>query len=101
MRDGPRDGHAGVAAGGLGEADPVLEDLSGRGKVGQGDTGEGQPVRSEPDRGGSQPAAAGPPMRGDPAVVNLDPGVNLVGEADGVGCEQGVDVGATSGGGAS
>lgn len=93
-RMGHSPGHrrVGVAARGLGEANTTGLDHWRRGNVGQGDAGEGQPARQQPDRGRFEPAASRHPLGDDLAGLDLDPAVKLVGEPDGVGGKQRLDV---------
>ena len=68
-----------VAAGRLHEPDPAVADL-GRGPNVEGHRREGQVARAEPQGGAADQAAAGVAVADDAAILDLDPGAQLVGE---------------------
>jgi hypothetical protein len=83
--DAPRRRRARSAAGRLHEPDPAVADLGRGPHVGEGHRGEGQVARAEPQGGAADQAAAGVAMADDAAVLDLDPGAQLVGEPEAVG----------------
>ena len=91
--DPPGRRHARLAAGRLGEADHAVADLGLPAQVGEADPAEGQADPGQPHAGVAHVAPAEVPVPGDPAVaVDLDEGPQLVGEPDGAGAEQALQV---------
>ena len=78
-------GHAGAAAGRLGEPHPAVADLGRQLTVGERDGLHGDRPDAEVQRGRADLAAAGVPVADDAAVLDLDPGLEPVGEAEAVG----------------
>ncbi len=83
--DAPRRRRARAAAGRLHEPDPAVAALGRRAHVGEGHGGEGQVARAEPQGRAADLAAAGMAVADDAAVLDLDPGAQLVGEPEAVG----------------
>jgi hypothetical protein len=91
--DPPGRGHARLATGRLGEPDHPVAGLGLPAQVGEGDAGEGQADPGQPHAGVAHVPPAQVPVAGDAAVaVDLDEGPQLVGEADGAGVEQALQV---------
>ena len=91
--DPPGRRHARPAPGRLGEPDLAVADLGLAPHVGEADPHEPDAEPGQSHAGVAHVAAAEVPVAGDPPVgVDLDEGPQLVGEPDGAGGEQAVEV---------
>ena len=92
MRNGPRNGRPGVTSTRLAKSDPIREHFGLGHQIRQRDAGEGVATFPESNRRRSKTPPSGHPLIADPAVLDLDPCMDLVGKADGVRVQKRVDV---------
>src|SRR5215218_9352243 len=90
--DAPRRRGAGPAPGRLHEPDPAVAQLGPGPHVRERRGREGQVARAEAQGGGADVAVAGVAVVDDAAVLDLDPGPQLVGEPEAVGLLEGLEV---------